>query len=301
LKALMRAASISPDEWTCTFLMGMVHHQMGQYELAIAKFEQALASRPDEPAVLLSLADTFLSLGRLEFSTGFMTRSDASFASCISTCLRAIEAFPRFRRVAWKTAADALFELSKTEKFANQEAVREAVLALCNVLIYDGAGRPRERAVSGLGTYASIASRLEENVSGRAILWLAVVAYQFRVELCDGDADTHAPALFDLAVVLYSVTRKNPKGVQDVLLDQAAEALKLALKQEPSNELFWNALGTISFERNPKLAQHSYIRALELDSKVRLFDTTSCSCLLMWYIAECRNMDKPGTVLPTPR
>jgi superkiller protein 3 len=248
--------------------MGVVHHQMGQYELAIAKFEQVLMHRPNEPGVLLSLADAFLALGRLEFSTGFTTRSDSSFASSISICLRAINASPSFRRVAWKTAADALFELSKTAMFANEDVVREAVLPLCKVLMYDGAGHLLKRTIPGVGTYATIASRLEESISGKIVLWLATAAYQFRVELCDNDSDTHASALFDFAVVLYNVAPNSKKDDQDAVFDQAGEALKLALKKEPSNEVFWNALGTINFERDPKLAQHSYIRALELDPKV---------------------------------
>ena len=274
LKALAHAASISPDEWTCAFLMGVVHHQMGQYELAITKYEQILVHHPDEPGVLLSLADAFLALGRSQFSTGFITRSDSSFASSIAICLGAIDASTSFRRVAWKTVADALFELSKTAVFANEEVVRDAVLRLCKALIFDGDGSPLERTISGVGTYTSIASRLEENVGGRTVLWLAAAAYQFRVELCDHDDDTHASALFDFSVVLHRAASNGQKDDQDVILDQAGEALKLALKKDPSNELFWNALGTINFERNPKLAQHSYIRALELDPKVRFSSWT---------------------------
>ena len=113
LKALGHAASISPDECTCAFLMGVVHQQMEQYELAIAKYEQILLHHPDEPGVPLSLADAFLELGRSQFSTGLITRSDSSFASSIAICLCAIDAFTSFRCVAWKTVADALFELSK--------------------------------------------------------------------------------------------------------------------------------------------------------------------------------------------
>ena len=95
-----------------------------------------------------------------------------------------------------------------------------------------------------------------------------MAAYQFRVELCDHDDDTHASTRLDFSVILHSAPSNDQKDDQDVILDQAGEALKLALRNEPSLELFWNALGTINFERKPKLAQHSYIRALELDPKV---------------------------------
>lgn len=287
LKALSRAQSIAPEDWTCSFFIGDVHRQMGQYGPAVETLEKILEDRPDETGVLVSLAESYLALGRSEFATGFMTRSDTSFASSVTVSLRIIRGSPGFRSIAWKTVADALYELSKTAIFANEDVVRQAVLPLSDILTRDGSGSVTQAKLGGVTVLSDVLSRLHaEGVSGSTILWLAVAAYQYRVELLSdgGDADVKAAALFDLAVALHSSLTKlsSPSEEQHIVIQYASDALKQALKEAPSNEMFWNALGTLKFDSDLKLAQHSYIKALEIDAKV----TSFCSRIVVVFLPD---------------
>jgi superkiller protein 3 len=49
---------------------------------------------------------------------------------------------------------------------------------------------------------------------------------------------------------------------------QAVACLTKALREDPGNDTYWNALGSMNFVGQPKTAQHAYIKALEIDNKV---------------------------------
>jgi hypothetical protein len=81
---------------------------------------------------------------------------------------------------------------------------------------------------------------------------------------------TEGSALFDLSIAIHSIIPKLTEHQSEKALSDAANSAILdALKHSPGNEWYWNALGNIKFLREPKLAQHAYIKALETDSKVR--------------------------------
>ena len=52
------------------------------------------------------------------------------------------------------------------------------------------------------------------------------------------------------------------------LLTESIKSLKFALKLSPMTDMFWNTLGYITLMENPLLAQHCFIKAIELGSKV---------------------------------
>jgi len=46
------------------------------------------------------------------------------------------------------------------------------------------------------------------------------------------------------------------------------DAITNALREEPTNDSYWTAYGNAHFSDQPEIAQHAYIKALELDPKV---------------------------------
>lgn len=83
LKALSKSLELQPDDWMASYLLGEVHRQMGHLTEAIESFESILDRASDATAVLLSLAQTRLSQGRAELTTGYLARSASSFLSAI--------------------------------------------------------------------------------------------------------------------------------------------------------------------------------------------------------------------------
>ena len=263
MKALGRARELLPDDWMCSYFIGEVQQQVGQYQEAINTFESILVHRPSEVGVLMALGQTHLDLGRSEISTGFPTRAEQSFVASICTALQAINDNPGFRAVAWKVVADAVFHLSSCPCFKAEEKELVELSEVTSLV----SGELSDR-LSGILTSSDL-----QNVSSfneLKVLEIAIAAYDYRISLSSSESLSNGSAWYDLGVALncWSKKTRNPEG--RLKADQEAiSCLKEALLQDAGTDLYWNALGNINFEDKPKVAQHAYIKALEIDSKVR--------------------------------
>jgi superkiller protein 3 len=261
MKSLIRARELQPDDWICSYLIGGVQRQLGQCQEAIDTFQAILASRPSEIGVLMSLGQTYLDIGLSEAATGFTTRAENSFVECIRTATQAIDASPGFRGVAWKTAADAIFHLSNQPTFSDEDDVR-LVLSRVVSLISTPSERLQEIIRMPLLQDMTV-------LDGLKVLEIAMAAYDYRISLSSSENSPSGSAWFDLGISFRSWSRRlsSGEGTQKAE-NQAMGCFTEALRQDPGNTMYWNALGSINFSTQPKRAQHAYIKALEIDSKV---------------------------------
>jgi superkiller protein 3 len=218
--------------------------------------------RPSEVGVLTSLGQTYLALGRAELSDGFAARAEQSFVTSICVALRTIKESPGFRRVAWKTAADAAFCLSNRSSFINNELVCSVLSEVATLLSVDSGDR-----LSGIMSLNSLQS--DSPLNGIQSLEIAVAAYDYRISLGSSDNAGSGSAWFDLGIALYSWATKVSTGEkQQRAENEAIICLKAALCKDPGNDAYWNAFGNANFSHNAKIAQHAYIKALDIDPKV---------------------------------
>ncbi|CCM00695.1 uncharacterized protein FIBRA_02734 [Fibroporia radiculosa] len=261
LKALERARELDPTDWICSYFIGEVQRQTGDFGGAIKAFEYILQKQPSELGVLASLSQAYFDLGRAEAATAYWARAEISFASSIHTTLQLVAASPGFRRVAWKTAADAVFHLSKFNSYMDEDFVRD-VLAQMAPLVTE---HPSQ-TLSGI--VASPVSLDDPSRLSLTALEIALAAYEYRISLGLLDDVASGSAHFDLGSALFAYFHK-------VQLDEARERarqeainqFKEAIKMEPGNDRYWHALGNVTAESQPKIAQHAYVKALDINSK----------------------------------
>ncbi|KAG2046495.1 protein prenylyltransferase [Suillus hirtellus] len=260
LRALGRAHELQPDDWMCTYFIGEVQRQAGRLAEALISFQSILDVRPTEAGVLLSVAQTYLDLARHQRFTGFVTRAEQSFISCVNVVLVAIRESPGYRGVAWKIAADALFELSVITVFADENNVRETVTVVCEIIQDQSSAR-----LAGLFKFTTLSP--DDRVTGLNALEAAVAAYDYRITVGSSDETALPSSLYDLAVALHEWILKQPSGTTGKALEATNSFLVQALQIEPGNVRFWVALGDLHFAQKPKLSQHAYIKAIEVDTK----------------------------------
>ncbi|KAG1745363.1 superkiller protein 3 [Suillus paluster] len=260
LRALGRAHELQPDDWMCTYFIGEVQRQAGRLTEALASFQSILDIRPTEAGVLLSVAQTHLDLARHERFIGFVARAEQSFVSCINVMLAAIQESPGYRGVAWKIAADALFDLSAITVFVDESNVRAAVTVVRELIQDQSSAR-----LAGLFKFTSLSP--DDPITGLNALEAAVAAYDYRITVGSPDAAALPSSLYDLAVALHAWILKQPPDTTQRASEAANSFLIQALQKEPGNARFWIALGDIHFTHKPKLSQHAYIKALEFDNK----------------------------------
>lgn len=232
---------------------------MGNYCDAISIFESILNTRPTDAGVLVSLGQAYLDQGRLELSEGFQTRAEQSLSTCISVSLKAIEVSAGFRGVVWKTIGDAIFELSARSTYTEEETVRNILKDVVALL-------PLVNDRLSAFLVPTVISE-DTPLTGLKVLEVALAAYSYRTSLGQSElTTTTGSAWFDLGIALHAwvVKSSGPPTAQGKIIS----FLSQALREDPGNSLYWMGLGDAYFLSNAKSAQHAYIKAIELDSKV---------------------------------
>lgn len=266
IKALDKSHELCPEDWTCIYQIGDVQRQTGQFAQAINTFSSVLSSNPNETVTLLSLAETQLALGRSELATGFLGRASMSFISAISTSLDLIDSSNGFRRLAWKTIADALLALAGLSIHDND---------LSRDILYRIAEIQSDKVDDRIAEFVDRPLFKENDyIDTDLVLKLAVVTCNYRLSLFAKDEDGIGDAWFDLGVSLFRLSFfTSSDEARQSMLGKATEYVRVALLSDPGNPAFWEVFGVLNFVSQPAIAQHAFIRALEMNNKVSLTNT----------------------------
>ncbi|KIY52714.1 hypothetical protein FISHEDRAFT_69529 [Fistulina hepatica ATCC 64428] len=261
LKALERAQELHPDDWMCAYLIGDIQYQIGQYKAAIDIFESILQAHSEEVGVLASLAQTRLDLGLSEAAEGFIARAEETFTEAIHLSAQIIQYHPGFRRVAWKVCADAIFYISKRPVPINAELVF-STLQLVISLLPD----KHSKHISGIISPSPLPEE-SSLLTGLHALEVAALAYDYPMALALEET-IGGSSWFDLGMILRSwATRTMDQVKKERAEKHAIACFTNALREEPSNDACWIALADAHFIDQPKIAQHAYIKAIEIASK----------------------------------
>lgn len=256
---------------------------MSQFDLATTSFLSILESRPDEPGVLISLAQTYLGLGLEEKAGGFLSRAEASFRSAVEAGLRFLSdgkgaGASGVKSLGWKVLGDALFYLSRFSEFGEDEVLRPLLEEVSTLVgSTDTGGR-----LEGIVDLPLQIPSEEEPLKGINTLMAAILAYNHRITLGLLNSTAVGSAWYDLGSASRSfateviVEEKKEKAER-----QTTACLMEAIKANPIDETYWIALGNMHFAKQPKTAQHAYIKALEINNKVR--STFQCQYSIAIY------------------
>ena len=270
MKALERAQELDPGDWISSYFLGDVKRQMCLFDEAIQTFSGILENHPSELRVLVSLAQSHLDFGRAQLAAGFSSRAEASFVSCILATLEYADVTPGFRRVTWKSAADALYSLSSLPAISDPEQVMTVV----GRVLTDISGVPH-KLLTTLAGFPPTSTSDSTEATAHFILRTAITTYSFRTTLGALDDSSSASPQYDLGMALcVFAQRERDEAQRDAAHKVAITCLKEALKLDPLNDKYWNTIGNALFLQQPKTAQHAYIRALEIDKKVRICSFT---------------------------
>ncbi|THH28528.1 hypothetical protein EUX98_g5655 [Antrodiella citrinella] len=263
MKALKRAEELNPDDWIASYFLGDVERQTGRYWAAIDIFSAILSKQPQETKVILTLAQTHFALGRAELSSFFAARAESSFLACIQTALQLLETGAGYRRIIWKVAADALYQLSRLSTFSDIESTVTVAHQMLSFLTE----KPREQLLTILTSPQELDGSSDPNLA-MSLLEAAIIAYHYRATLGALDDAASGSACHDIGISLSSYAlRLSDEDKRERATQQAIAYFREALALDPMNDRYWNTLGTALFSSQPRTAQHAYIRALEIDSR----------------------------------
>lgn len=260
LKAFHKAEELSPDDWSCRFFIADAKRHSGDIQGAILIYADMLSNRLGQTVVHVSLIQSQLDMARLEQLEGLHERAEHSFVTTIHLTLATIRENPDSRMVCWKSLADALFYLSAQPRYWGHVVLSETLMEVVHELNLDDDdlihGIPRPNLIPGAP------------INKKQVSLTALMVYHSRLIRLGGSARAAmgGSQWYDFAIALQAWVVQ-AKATSEAVESKIVSCLRRALKEDIHNGSFWETLGSIHFSHQPRLSQHAYIKALEIDIK----------------------------------
>jgi Tfp pilus assembly protein PilF len=274
LRAFERATKLDPTSVHAHCEHAYVLQKVGQLDEAILGFQHTLELAKEQgieqyiPA-LVGLSETCLEHAKEDYQQGFFGRAADRCSHVIQTALHGLTVDPSILTF-WKLVGDACYFFRIIPSYIHlcDYASLQSVIKLTSQP-HEQLKLPADLTTHWINEFLAlddVASdfSLPPKVALDAILSCAANAFKQVIVLCKNH-QAIAPAFWnDMGLVYYTMYRN---GAQDEVL-VAMQCIKVALKLDPTEYLYWNSLGVIaSASGAPKVAQYAFIKAIEYNSK----------------------------------
>ena len=280
-KAIMNAqrleeslgAEVLGDTWFTKYMLANVKREVGEYDDAVALYREVTVARADEAGVAIALMQTMVESALDCVEKGFFGKA---VDLALGTISFALEVTPQVSMSFnfWKTIGDACsiftqvqsrvceFPAESIRQLIERGDVNEAAYALLHEV--DGVGK---EVVLAKGLYAE-----EERVGVDLTrsLHATILAHKRAVHACANDIHAQSVAYYNLGWAEHLAHSHLPEDLRaksSRYHKAAVKCFKRAIELEAGNPVFWNALGVVTSEINPSVAQHSFVRSLYLDER----------------------------------
>ncbi|KAK8222154.1 hypothetical protein BKA81DRAFT_404916 [Phyllosticta paracitricarpa] len=263
------------ENWFTKYMLANVNRELGQYDEAINSYKGVLETRPAEFGVSIALLQTLIERGWRQLETGFFGKAADSAVDALKVA-RQVAEYKAEAFNLWKAVGDAcsLFTWVRSGldklPLASLKSLLETDFDTAQFDLFsknDGIGQVQLRCLSEQAE--SPAELL------RKCLQASVLAHKRAIHACSQDIHAQAVSWYNLG---WTELRAHMCCEQDVdpiskgktnlkQIKAAMRCFKRAIELEASNTEFWNALGIVTTELNPKVAQHSFVRSLHLNER----------------------------------
>ncbi|QMW37674.1 hypothetical protein G4B11_000910 [Aspergillus flavus] len=260
--------------WFARYMLANVKRELGEYDDAIARYEDVLCIHPNEIGVSIALLHTLTESSWKSLDLGL-------FNDCIGLARKAIlvatslalervdifnlwkgvgDACSVFSYVKSKTARAPLNEVQKLLSTQLESAVFDILTDVDEV----GQDRLSELKNTDDKTYSP----------SDKCMYASILAYKRAIHVSAQDIHAQAVAWYNLGWSEYrafrcmQVSTSTPgKRQSRKFLKAAIRCFKRAIELEAGNSEFWNALGVATTSMSPKVAQHAFVRSLHLNDR----------------------------------
>lgn len=262
--------------WFTKYMLANVNRELGEFDEAIDGYRKVLESTPEEFGVSIALLQTLVERAWRCVETGFFGRA----ADSALEALKAASNIARYRPDAfnlWKAVGDACSVFSSVQVRLSdlpREDLKELLETGIDIKEYDLFAEADNIGQGGLSLLtAEMTNPAFDNLT-RSIV-AAILAQKRAIYACAHDVHAQAVAWYNLGWTEYrAYTCLEQPQEQDGqakkttrYLKAAMRCFKRAIELEAGNAEFWNALGVVTTQLNPKVAQHSFVRSLHLNER----------------------------------
>ena len=265
LKTFHEAAKLDDDNWFVKYMIANVHRELGEFEEARVGYMSVLDTRPKEFGVLMALAECLLAQANSFVAKGSYGQATESILESLKTSREVVDTGADTFNI-WKNIGDACLLFSWIQSFAQQ-----LPLVLVKEMISTDIDKQNLDIISEYdGVDSSMLDSLSNDNALQACLYSGILCYKRALYVSAEDRHAHAVAWFNLGCAefrAYNCSLAN----NDAHHTSAIRCFKRAIKVEPGNHEFWNALGVATAQVNARASQHALVRSLFINEKVIIF------------------------------
>jgi len=262
----------SGETWFAKHMLANVKRELSAFDDAINAYKSVLQDRPGEFGVSIALIQALVESAWDCVDKGLFGQAGRRAAETIEVAETLSEshndAFNLWRAVgdacsvfSWVQSRILDFPHSKVERLLQARDQKDSY----NIFI----------DVDGVGVDLLFAKGLylkdeQDGVNLTRCLHAAILAHKRAIHTSAHDMHAQAVSYYNLGWTEYRAhvcLREGLKKKYTKYLKAAVRCFKRAIELEAGNSDFWNALGVVTSEMNPKVAQHSFIRSLFLNER----------------------------------
>ena len=261
------------DTWFFKYMLANVKRELGEYDEAVKEYQNVLVLRPNEFGVAIALLQTHVESAWRNIQLGYFGQAASSAAKALSIA----EEISKYRNEAfnlWKAVGDACSVFSWIEAYISEfptKLVHDLLEEDIDPVIYETLADVDD---TGIGTFQKAATATDMTLSPTLCMTAAILAQKRALHVCANNIHAQAVAWFNLGWTEYrahacmtgdSIKLSKKKPLKH--LKASVRCFKRAIELEAGNSEFWNALGIVTTQMNPKVSQHAFIRSLYLNDK----------------------------------
>ena len=258
------------EDWFCKYMLANVKRDLGEYETAVEGYEGVLSLRPLEIGVTVALLQTFVESAWRSIEVGHFERSVHLAKNAISLASKFTTRYKAFN--LWKAVGDACSIFIFVQAYTAEFPLREVQTILGSNTMLDEHGLTNLDKVDIMTLHAQVD---DEGIGSslELVLYATILAHKRSIQASSDDVHARAVAWYNLGwaefrVYFCAIERGlSLKGGAMRYLKASVRCFKRAIELEAGNSEFWNSLGIVTVDLNPKVAQHSFIRSLHLNER----------------------------------
>ena len=241
-------------------MIANVHRELGEFDKACLGYQCVLSERPEEFAILMALAECLLAMAHSFVEKGYYGQAADTLVKSLETSKKVVTSQAETFNL-WKNIGDVCLLFSWIQAFTSRfpvELVKEMVVSHID-----------KRHLDIMSEYDHVDSSTLESLQGedgtvRSCLHLGIISYKRALFVSADDRNAHAVAWFNLGCAEFrAYICRVSQG--DAHRGSAIRCFKRAIKIEPGNHEFWNALGVATAELSPSASQHAFVRSLYIN------------------------------------
>ena len=270
LKAFRRCIELDPLSVLAWYHMARTQSRLGMYAEAVRSFNRLLEKHPNDEALRLpvwkGICEAQLLQSREYKTTGFYGRSVDCLFSVLDLAAKGI-AVNSNCLACWKLVSEGLLELLYYEE-AHLAAGRDKALSL--LVLSDS-------NIESLMGFDETASGPRTNGAIDSIIFCGLKATKMAIKLAVMKKLPTDVFWWYLSLMYHARKKVSGAGENDIKGDTllAIRCIQTALEADPENATYWNVLGILTSNVDAMVAQHCFIKAIEVDSsKVSYYVTT---------------------------